>query len=205
MNLAEEAYQALKKAVELEPNNAYYNYALGAVAMQREDSSESVLYFKKYCILKPGDPRGRLALGSAYFTSHDDQNAKKVLTAVADDPETAGGAHYYLGRIANHAGDYPEAIKQLRAALRAYPQYADARAEMGLVHLKQKDYVAARNDLQAALQINPDNYAANLNLLILYQRTQDPKTDEQDRRFKQISQQRAQRVRDFLRTIQVVP
>ena len=205
LNLAEEAYQALKKAVRLDPNNAYYNYAMGAVAMQREDASESVPYFQKYCSLKPDDPRGRLALGSAYFASHDDESAKKVLTMVANCPETAAGAHYYLGRVANHKGNYPQAVEQLRVALKAYPDYADAYAEMGLVHLKQKDYLGARDDLQKALEIDPNNYTANLNLLILYQRTKDPKADEQARRFKQVSQERAQRVKDFLRTIQVRP
>src|ERR1039458_6919535 len=72
MNLAEEAYQALKKAVSLDPNNAYYNYAMGAVALEREEPSEAILYFQKYCQLNPHDPRGRLALGSAYFASHDE-------------------------------------------------------------------------------------------------------------------------------------
>ena len=55
------------------------------------------------------------------------------------------------------------------------------------------------------LEINPDNYTANLNLMILYQRTKDPKADEQAKRFEQVRQERAQRVKDFLRTIEVRP
>jgi len=205
MNLAEEAYQALKKAVSLDPNNAYYNYAMGAVAMQREMAGEAVPYFQKYCQLKPHDPRGRLGLGAAYFASHDMENAEKVILTVANDPETAVGAHYYLGRIANQEGNYPEAVAQLEMALKSHPNYADAYAEMGLVLLKQKDYAGARNDLQKALEIDPDNYTANLNLMILYQRTKDPKADEQAKRFEQVRQQRAQRAKEFLRTIQVRP
>ena len=205
MNLAEEAYRALKKAVSLDPNNAYYNYAMGAVALQREESSEAIPYFQKYCQLKPHDPRGRLALGSAYFASHDDDSAEKVILTVANNTETAAGAHYYLGRIANQQGNYPEAVAQLEMALKTYPNYADAYAERGLVHLKQKDYADAKSDLQKALEINPDNYTANLNLMILYQRTKDPKADEQAKRFEQVRQERAQRVKEFLRTIEVRP
>ena len=205
MNLAEEAYRALKKAVSLDPNNAYYNYAMGAVALQREESSEAIPYFQKYCQLKPHDPRGRLALGSAYFASHDDDSAEKVILTVANNAETAAGAHYYLGRIANQQGNYPEAVAQLEMALKTYSNYADAYAERGLVHLKQKDYADAKSDLQKALEINPDNYTANLNLMILYQRTKDPKADEQAKRFEQVRQERAQRVKDFLRTIEVRP
>ena len=204
-NLAEEAYQALKKAVHLDPNNAYYNYALGAVASQREDASESIPYFQKYCELKPHDPRGRLALGSAYFNSYDSEKAAKVLETVSNDPETAAGAHYYLGRIANRKGDYAEAIRQLQMALRAYPGYADAYAELGLVHLKQKEYPRAEEALQKALEFNPDSYAANLNLMILYQRIGSPRADEQAKRFEQIKKERAQRAKEFLRAIRVEP
>lgn len=205
LNLAEEAYQSLKKAVSLDPNNAYYNYAMGAVTSQRDDASEAIPYFEKYCELKPDDPRGRLALGTTYFANHDDENAQKTIRTVANDPETAAGAHYYLSRIANHKGDYAEAVQQLQMALKADPKYADAYAELGLVHLKQKEYPEARRDLRNALEINPDNYTANLNLLILYQRTKDSKADEQAEVFKRISQERTQRVKDFLRTIQVKP
>ena len=205
LNLAEEAYQSLKRAVSLDPNNAYYNYAMGAVTSQRDDASEAIPYFEKYRELKPGDPRGRLALGTAYFASHDDENAQKIIRTVGNDPETAPAAHYYLGRIANHNGDYAEAVEQLQMALKADPKYADAYAEMGLVHLKQRDYPNARRDLQKALEINPDDYTANLNLLILYQRTKDSKADEQAKVFERISQERTQRVRDFMRTIQVRP
>jgi len=76
---------------------------------------------------------------------------------------------------------------------------------MGLVHLKQKNYQQAQQELQKALALNPDNYPANLNLLILYQRTKDPKAEEQSKRFDQVRQERAQRVKDFLRTIEVRP
>jgi tetratricopeptide (TPR) repeat protein len=205
MNLVEEAYQALKKAVTLDPNNAYYNYAMGAVASQREEAGEAIPYFQKYCQLKALDPRGRLALGAAYFASRDDDNAETVIAAIAGNPETAAVAHYYLGRIANHKSNYREAIAQLGMALKVRPNYAEAYAERGLVYLKQKNYPEAQNDLRKALEINPDNYTASLNLMILYQRTDDPRADAQAKRFEQVRQKRAERAKEFLRTIEVIP
>jgi len=205
MNLAEEAYQALKKAVALDPNNAYYNYAMGAVASDREDAEEAIPYFQKYCQLKPHDPRGQLALGAAYFASHDDDRAQKVIAPIAGNPQTAAGAHYYLGRIANHQGDYPKALAQLEMALKIHPDYSDAYAERGLVHLKQKDYPKSQEDLQKALEINPDNFTANLNLMILYQRTNDPRAAAQAKRFERVRDERADRMKEFLRTIEVRP
>jgi len=204
-DLAEEAYQSLKKAVALDPQNAYYNYALGVVAMQRKEASESIPYLKKYCELKPRDPRGRLALGVAYFNSLDDESAQKVLSAIANDPQTAAGANFYMGRIDNRQGRYPEALRHLMLALQTRPDYADAYAELGLVHLKQKEYAPAEEALKKALKLNPASYAANLNLMILYQRTKNPKAEEQSKRFDQLKEERAQRAKEFLRTIEVRP
>jgi tetratricopeptide (TPR) repeat protein len=204
-NLAEEAYQALKKAVTLDPDNAYYNFAMGAVASQREDASESIPYFQKYCELRPRDPRGRLALASAYFNSYDMEKAEKVLANLVNDPQTAAGAHYYLGRIANRQGHSTEAIRQLHRALQAYPAYADAYAELGLVHLKEREYAQAEQALQRALKLSPDSYTANLNLMVLYQRTGNPRADEQAKRFDRVKEERAQRAKEFLRAIRVEP
>src|SRR5437660_9081693 len=54
-------------------------------------------------------------------------------------PETASGAHFFLGRIANQEGDSTEAVRELRLALEGDPNYADAHAELGRVHLNRKE------------------------------------------------------------------
>ncbi len=47
LNLGGEAYDALKKAGELAPDNPYVNFALGAVAIHRREPSEALPYFEK--------------------------------------------------------------------------------------------------------------------------------------------------------------
>jgi len=90
-------------------------------------------------------------------------------------------------------------------ALGARPDYADAYAEIGLIYFKQIDYPKAKEALQKALKLNPRNYAANLNLTMLYQRTKDPKAAEQMKRFEQLKADRALLEREFSRTIEVRP
>ena len=204
-NLLQEAYLSLKQAVAFAPDNADYNYALGAVAIQRQDAGESIPYFKKYVELKPNDPRGRYALGAAYFYGDDDEQARKEFERVANVPQTAAGAHYFLGRVANHYEQYAEAIKLLKEALKLRPQYADAYAELGLIYLKQKQYAEAEKNLRQALDLNLDGYTANLNLMILYQRTKDPRADDQAEKFGKIRAERAERSKEFLRTIVIQP
>src|SRR2546426_2291662 len=204
-NLAQEAYTSLKKAVSLDPANAYYNYALGAVAVGRDDPREAVPYFQKYCELKPQDPRGRFALGAAYFYSHDYERARQKLRAAARAPGTASGAHFFLGRIANQEGNSTEAVRELRLALEGDPNYADAHAELGRVRLNRKEHSLAEKELLRALDIDPNNYTANLNLMILYQRTKDPRAEAQAGRFEEVKKRRAERAKEFLRTIEVRP
>ena len=205
MNLAEEAYRSLKRAVSLNPENAYYNYVLGAIIMNRDEVREAYPYFKKYCEKKPGDPRGHLALGAAYFYGHDAESARKELEGAAKHGETAAGAHYFLGRLANQEGKYAEAGEEIRKALEGNPRYADAYAELGLLYLKQKEYKESENALRNALAIDADSYTANLNLMMLYQRTKDPRADSQAKRFDEVRIMRAERQAEFLRTIEVRP
>jgi tetratricopeptide (TPR) repeat protein len=200
-----EAYQSLKKAVSLEPENAYYNYALGAVAIQFVNAAESVAYFQKYCQLRPEDPRGRLALGTAYYDSHDDEKAQKLMTSLIQYPETAANAHYYLGRIASHKGDFDTAVRELGSALQASPNFADAYAELGLIHMKRNEYSQAEEALQRGLKANPDSYTVNLDLLILYRRTKDPRVEEQAKRFEKVKKERARRTAENLRAVEVQP
>jgi tetratricopeptide (TPR) repeat protein len=204
-NLAEEAYRALKKAVSLKPEDPYFNYALGAVATVRQDAREAIPYFRKYCELKPEDPRGRLALGISYFNAHENAAARRMFQMVADAPETFAAAHYYLGRLANLAGDLPTATAELLAALKANPRYTDASAELGLLYLKQKDYQKAQEALQRALDMRQDDFLANLNLLVLYQRTKDPRADQQAKKFEEIRKKRSESAKELLRTIEVRP
>ena len=205
MDLHQEAYESLKKAVLLVPNNPYYNYALGAVCTQRENSREAIPYFEKYCEIKPEDPRGRLALGAAYYYSHDLKSARDELQKVTDNKITAAGADYYLGRIANDDGKWSDAMQYLGLAIRHSPGYADAYAGLGSVYLNLKNYGEAEKALLHALRIESHNYLANLNLMVLYQRTKDPRAAAQARRFAEVKNGREQRAKLFLRTIRVVP
>ena len=43
------------------------------------------------------------------------------------------------------------------------------------MRLNRKEYPLAEKELARALEIDPNNYTANLNLMVLYQRTKDPR------------------------------
>jgi tetratricopeptide (TPR) repeat protein len=204
-DLGAEAYDSMKKAVELAPESAPVNYVMGAVSLHRHEPSEALPYFEKYVRLKPADPRGRFALGVARFDSNDFDGARRELEAVAHSPETAAGANYFLARIARQSNDLAAARKYVDETLRANPRYADAWAELGLLQTREGRYKEAEQSLQKALALDADNYQATVNLTALFTRTRDPRREEQAAKLAALQQKRGERAQDFIRGIEVVP
>ncbi len=200
-----EARKSLETAVRLAPDQPYYNYALGAVASQGHAPSEAIRYFQKYVQLTAGEPRGRFALGMAYFTAGDYEHARAELNAVAEAPETLAGANYFLGRIDKVEGDLAHAAAHFERAIAANAGFADAHAELGLVHIRQSNLDRAAAELEAALRLDANNPAANRNLLMLYQRSKDPRTEAQAARVKEIEAKREEKENLMFRTIEVRP
>lgn len=73
----------------------------------------------------------------------------------------------YLGRIAHRQGRYPEAVRYLDLALQAHPDYPGAYAELGAIHLRQRESVLTQQAPEKALAPSPNNYVANLSLMIV--------------------------------------
>ena len=203
--LLEEAYGSLKRAVALAPDNPTYNYALGLVILPRVDHNEAVPVFQKYRQLRPDDPFGMLALGVAYVECHQNDKARPELEAAVKYSKTAASAHYYLARLANRAGDFPGALKEFQLATQANPHSAEFYAELGGQYIKLKDYAQSEKALRKALELDPNSYITNQNLMILYQRTNDPRAAEQAERFQQLRQEDDKTRMEMLRTVQVQP
>jgi Tfp pilus assembly protein PilF len=164
-----------------------------------------VPFFKKYAELSPGDPRGALAVGLAWFQARDFAAARPELTRAARSAPTAAAAHYFLARIAGEEGDLDAGLDLVGKAVALAPAYADAWAESGLLHFRRRDMAQAEKDLQRCLELDPDNYLGNLHLLALYQRTSDGRREEQARRVKELDARREEKTEEFRRVIQVQP
>jgi Flp pilus assembly protein TadD len=205
LKLPPEARQSLKEAVRLNPDNPYYHYALGAVLLQEKKSDEAIAHFRKYRDSHPDDPRGNFALGVAYFDAYQIDAARKELESVAARPETRVGANLYLGRLAVREENLTEAGNRLRKAVESEPSSPEPYAELALVHIRRKEFALAESNLTRALQIAPEHYRTNLNLLMLYQKTNDPRAEQQARRVEQLQKAGEERERLLLRSLEIQP
>jgi tetratricopeptide (TPR) repeat protein len=102
--------------------------------------------------------------------------------------------------------DEPDkAIEELKVALSSDPKNPDVLAELGQCHLMKRDYNAAEEDLQRALAINPDHYAANFNLMTLYTRTGDPRKEALAKHFEELKSRVWSENQEFMRMLEVRP
>jgi tetratricopeptide (TPR) repeat protein len=205
LKLPPEARESLKKAVSLDPGNPYYNYALAVVLLQQHNPDDAIRYFTRFRELRPDDPRGNFALGVAYFDAGQANAARKQLAGVTDRAETRVGAQLYLGRVALQEGNLVEAGDHFRRAAEANPSGAEPYIDLGQLHIRAKEYDLAAEALNRALQLAPDNYSANFNLLLLYRRTKDPRAELQSQRLAKMQQTSEERERMLLRSLDIRP
>jgi Flp pilus assembly protein TadD len=191
--------------VELSPDQPYYNYALGAVLSTQRNAGNAVPYLQKFLSMKPGDVRGRLSLGVALYRSGDYDRAQQEFEAVAQEKDAAPAANYYLGRIALRNNGLDQAQQYLERAIQHAPDYSDAYADLGLAYIRLGRHEDAAKTLEKAMQIDPESYRTNLNLLLLYQRTKDPRQAAQKEKFERLQKEQGEKIELVMRSIEVRP
>jgi uncharacterized protein HemY len=85
------------------------------------------------------------------------------------------------------------------------PDQPDALAELGQVYVQMKKYAEADKQLNLAIRLDRDNYAANFGLLELYARTGDSRRAEQSRRFDAVKEENEAKRRETMRILEVRP
>ena len=93
---------------------------------------------------------------------------------------------------------------EIRRALDENPRYPDALAELGLLQTRRGEYVEAERSLTQALTLDPDNYAATVNLATFTRGTRDPRREAQAARLAELQQKRAVAAQEFLRIVETV-
>jgi Flp pilus assembly protein TadD len=84
--------------------------------------------------------------------------------------------------VAQEQGDDSRAIALFQRAVQILPSYALPRIALGSTYLRLKDYEKARQELETAVKLDPEEPSGHYNLALLYARTKQPdKAQEQMR------------------------
>lgn len=205
LNLLGEATTAMREAVKQVPDNPEYNFGIGTLTSFLEDPAQALPYLRKYEALRPGDPAGGLALATAYFRDKDFDNARVWLQRAAAHPATAAEAHYYLGCILRQQGESEKALVELTTADRLKPNQPEVLAETGAVYAQMHDFDKAEHKLARALQLDPNSYSANFELLHLYVTRHDPRAAAQAKKFEAMNRQTDEQYRNSMRALEIRP
>jgi Tfp pilus assembly protein PilF len=150
---------SFEQAVRLDPSRAVYRNALGLANLHLGRLPQAVDSFREAVRLNPNLSDGYNNLGVALAQSGNWEEAvaafEKVLTfATYNSPEVVyqnlGWAYYNLGQ-------YQEAEKALKSALRLNPQMALTHYTLGLLYEKQQRKPDALRSYREAIKLAADS------------------------------------------------
>jgi tetratricopeptide (TPR) repeat protein len=78
---------------------------------------------------------------------------------------------------AHSKADYLGAIEEFQRAIKNYPDYYESYAEMGLAHVRLKDFPSAEKDLRKSIELSSAKYAPPLMLLSMLLNDQNRSAD----------------------------
>jgi tetratricopeptide (TPR) repeat protein len=130
----EEAVEAFKRAIELDPDFAEAHYRLGLAYNATKKSDEAEKAFR---------------------------DAVKAYEKLTKRDEKNSDAFYLLGICYEKLGEYDDAVKALKEAVKSSPAENDDKYyELANAHYQLAQYDEAVRALNKALEVNPDNYPA---------------------------------------------
>ncbi|HEY7311653.1 MAG TPA: tetratricopeptide repeat protein [Gemmataceae bacterium] len=142
----EEAVDSFEKALRLDPNYAEVHNDLGFVRLQQRRPNEAVAALRKAVALQPNSLKANANLANALRLGGQRKEAISVYRKVIElhpSPDT----HYNLGNALLESGDLTGAKASCDEALKLKPDYAEARATLGLVLLSQGQFDEAKRNL----------------------------------------------------------
>ena len=132
-------------AADVVPNNAFAEYNLAAIALQRDDKSEAIRRYDR-------------ALASC---PEDDPTHSQL---------SAGLVHANLGALFLRQDQFAEAEAHLRKAITLQDDLADAHANLGTILARRGDLTKAIVEYEKALAIPPEDAPCHLALASLFWR-----------------------------------
>jgi tetratricopeptide (TPR) repeat protein len=166
------AAQALKVAIEREPNRADAHRLLGRVLLANRQDDEGVKELRLAVQLSPGDERAHLALADALVQLRRPADAEAAFRDAIRALPGSGRAHYRLGRLYQRQNKSLEALAEFEAAARLHPLIGAGRLlqVIGALNAAQQKFDAALQAYSTRVEIHPNDADAHRSLAYTYVR-----------------------------------
>jgi tetratricopeptide (TPR) repeat protein len=185
LNLSDDAIWALKRAIELRPEEPSYHLVLGIVqlTLKNPDLQDAEESFRECLKRQPDNAQAQLHLGYVLLKQKKYSDAQVWLEKSIQKQTRSPEAFYYLGLIAQEQNENEKAIELFQKAIQLEPGFAHAHIALGAVYLKLKNYPRAQEELEIGVKMNPESSKAHYNLAILYARLKDPQRAQEEMRI----------------------
>lgn len=182
IGLFDHAKSALERSLEITPKEPTYMLGLGIAWLRKGDLFEAEKVFRRLLEIQPNNAQAQLHLGYVLLNQKKYGEARLWLEKSARSgaiPEV----YYYLGLVAQEQNDDPRAIVLFEKAVQKLPSYSHARVALGASYMKLKNYTRARQELETAVKLDPDEPTAHYNLALLYARIKEPAKAQEEMRI----------------------
>lgn len=146
---AEEAEQAFKQVLEINPRSDRAHLRLGVFYRNHGRLEESYHYLRYAVGLAPDRDEGHLELARTFLADHKyDEVMASCHTAILKNPSNAE-AYDLLGLSLSHLGQAKNAVDSFKTAIKLNPRLADAYSHLSTAYLDMRQPAAA---LETAIQ-----------------------------------------------------
>jgi tetratricopeptide (TPR) repeat protein len=152
----DEALTHFQTIIRLDPRKAKAYLRAGKIYIDQRKFDKALEQFESALKIDPKLTAGYLGAGQAMVEQEKyDDAIKQFSTALRLNPRLVP-ARQRLALAHSKQHQYTEAIAQLKAALRIDPASVTVYAGLGRIYLLQKDFGAAREAYQEALNLKPE-------------------------------------------------
>ncbi|BAU48049.1 putative UDP-N-acetylglucosamine--peptide N-acetylglucosaminyltransferase SPINDLY [Sulfurifustis variabilis] len=159
-----EAVAAVRKAVDLQPQQADWVNHLGTLLESGKDFAGAEECYRKVLLMNPDHCLGRYNLGNVLNKRAEYNEAITHLRQALQYFPSEPRVHYGLGLARYRLGNRGEAISLLQKAIALDPRYADAHNVLGMALQDAGDSYGAIACYEAALRADPRHVYATNNL-----------------------------------------
>jgi tetratricopeptide (TPR) repeat protein len=170
------AETALRKAIELDKNNADALEKLGKVQVQRGSADQAIALYQQSIKDNPGDVRFYILAGELYESKQNWDQAKSMyeqaLKISPDHPLASNNLAYV---ILEQGGNIDVALGMAQTARRGMPNSPNAADTLGWAYYQKGIYQSAVSQFQEAIRLNekngqPDDAEVHYHLGLAYEK-----------------------------------
>jgi Flp pilus assembly protein TadD len=172
-SLDADARAAIKRAIELRPDEGAYYFVLGQTWLRKPDLYEAEQAFRHSLKLRPDNPSGQMHLGYTLLKQKKNAEAREWLERSVQKDNPTPESFYYLGLIAQEQNEEAQAVKLFEKAIELSPTFASAHIALGSTYMRLKNYPRAQAELEVGVKLSPEDSKAHYNLAMLYARLKD--------------------------------